>query len=62
MLYTDASNYATSAILEQDNTLGQSHPVAFYSKSLQPAERNYKIYNKELLTIVHGLYYFQHYL
>ena len=37
-LYTDASDYATSAILEQDDVLGRSHPVAYYSKSLQPAE------------------------
>jgi len=51
-LITDASNYATGAILEQDDALGRSHPVAYYSKSLQPAERNYKIHNKELLAIV----------
>ena len=57
-LYTDASNYATSTILEQDDVLGRSHPVAFYSKLLQPAERNYEIYDKELLTIIHGLRHF----
>ena len=61
-LYTDASNYATSAILEQDNALGRSHPVTFYSKSLQPVEQNYEIHDKELLAIVHGLCHFQHYL
>ena len=61
-LYTDASDYATSAILEQDDALRRSHPIAFYSKSLQPAERNYKIHDKELLAIVHGLHHFQHYL
>jgi len=48
--------------LEQDNTLGQSHPVTFYSKSLQLAEQNYKIYNKELLAIIHALKHFYHYL
>jgi hypothetical protein len=47
-LYTDASDYATSAILEQDDALGHSHPVAFYSKSLQPAERNYEIHCCEI--------------
>jgi hypothetical protein len=62
MLYTDASNYATSAILEQDNALGRSHLVAFYSKSLQLAERNYKIHDKELLAIIHALRHFRHYL
>jgi hypothetical protein len=55
MLYTNASDYATSAILEQDDALRHSHPVAFYSKSLQPAKRNYKIHNKELLAIIHAL-------
>ena len=57
-LYTDASDYATSVILEEDNALGQSHPMAFYSKSLQPAERNYKIHDKELLAIVYSLRHF----
>jgi hypothetical protein len=61
-LYTDASDYATSAILEQDDALGQSHPVAFYSKSLQPAEWNYEIHDKELLAIIHALRHFCHYL
>jgi hypothetical protein len=55
MLYTNASDYATSAILEQDDALRHSHPVAFYSKSLQPAKRNYKIHDKELLAIIHAL-------
>jgi len=48
-LITDASDYATGAILEQENALGRSHPVAYYSKSLQLAERNYEIHDKELL-------------
>jgi hypothetical protein len=61
-LYTDASDYATSVILEQDDALGHLHLVAFYSKSLQPAERNYKIHDKELLAIIHALCHFRHYL
>jgi len=61
-LITDASDYATGSILEQDDVLGRSHPVAFYSKSLQPAERNYEIHNKELLAIIHALKHFHHYL
>ena len=61
-VYTDASDYATSAILEQDDALGRSHPVAYYSKSLQPAERNYEIHDKELLAIIHALRHFCHYL
>ena len=61
-LITDASNYATGAILEQEDTLEQSHPVAYYSKSLQPMEWNYEIHNKELLAIIHMLHHFCHYL
>jgi len=61
-LITDASDYATGSILEQDDALGRSHPVAFYSKSLQPAKRNYKIHDKELLAIIHALKHFRHYL
>jgi len=62
MLIMDASNYVTGAILEQNDALGRSHLVAYYSKSLQPAERNYKIHNKELLAIVQALKHFCHYL
>jgi len=61
-LITDASDYATGSILEQDDALGWSHPVAFYSKSLQPAECNYEIHDKELLAIIHALKHFRHYL
>jgi hypothetical protein len=42
--------------------LNSSHLVAFYSKSLQPAERNYEIHDKELLAIIHALQHFCHYL
>jgi len=61
-LITDASDYATGAILEQEDVLGCSHLVAYYSKSLQPTERNYEIYDKELLAIIHALHHFCHYL
>jgi len=61
-LITDASDYTTGAILEQEDVLGRSHPVVYYSKSLQPAERNYKIHDKELLAIIHALHHFCHYL
>jgi hypothetical protein len=57
-LITDTSDYATGAILEQRDTLGQSHPIAYFSKSLQLAERNYEIYDKELLAIIHTLKHF----
>jgi len=62
MLITDASNYATGTILEQEDAFGCSHPVAYFSKLLQPAECNYKIHDKELLAIIHSLKHFCHYL
>jgi hypothetical protein len=61
-LITDASDFATSAILEQPDALNRWHPIAYHSKSLQPAKRNYKIHDKELLAIIHALDIFRHYL
>ena len=48
----DASNYAMGAVLSQADPEGHFHPVAFFSKSFGPAERNYDIHDKELLAIV----------
>ena len=61
-LITDASDFATGAILEQPDALNRWHPVAYFSKSLQPAERNYEIHDKELLAIIRALETFRHYL
>ena len=62
-LSTDASDFATGAVLSQldpDDTLW--HPVAFFSKSLNVHERNYEIYDKELLAIIRALEEYRHYL
>ena len=61
-LITDASDYALGAILEQPDALNTWHPVAYYSKSMQPAELNYDIHDKELLAIIRALEHFRHYL
>ena len=60
ILTTDASAYAVGATLSQDFKDGR-HPVAYFSKSLLPAERNYDIYNRELLSIIYTMKAF-HYL
>ena len=39
-------------MLSQYDDDGVLHPVAFYSKSMIPAECNYHIYDKELLAII----------
>jgi len=52
----DSLDFATGAVLSQQSTMDRKwHPVAFYSKSLSSMERNYKIYDKEMLAIIHAL-------
>ena len=53
ILETDASDLVISEILSQYDNEGVLHSVTFYNKSMIPAECNYHIYNKELLTIIH---------
>ena len=52
ILETDASDYVTGGILSQHDDDHVLHPVAFYSRSMVPAECNYHIYDKELLAII----------
>ncbi|KAJ3577041.1 hypothetical protein NP233_g61 [Leucocoprinus birnbaumii] len=62
-LSTDASDFATGAVLSQlDPNDNLWHPVAFFSKSLDVHERNYEIYDKELLAIIRGLEEYRHHL
>ena len=61
-LETDSSDFATGAVLEQIGDDKLWHPVAYYSKSLNEHERNYEIYDKELLAIIRGLEEYRHYL
>src|SRR3954470_16983390 len=51
MIECDASEGALGAILSQKQE-DKWRLVAFLSKALNPTERNYKIYNKELLAII----------
>ena len=61
-LEVDTSNYALGAVLNQQDSNNQIHPVTFYSTTLSPAERNYDIYDKELLAIHRPLKHWRHYL
>ena len=61
-LKTDASSYTTGAILSQLCDDEKWHPVSFMSKSLSPAECNYAIYDKELLSVIWGLEDWRHIL
>ena len=49
---TDASDTATGGILSQQGEDGHLHLYAYRSSKMSPAERNYDIYDKELLAIV----------
>ena len=48
------SGHAIGRVLSQEQE-GKWKPIAFLFKTMQPAERNYKIYDKELLAIVEAL-------
>ncbi len=50
MVKANASEGAVGAVLSQKQN-GKWCPVAFMSKSLSATERNYKIYDKELLAL-----------
>ena len=52
IIEANLSNYATGGILSQYNKNGVLYPIAYFLKQLNPAEYNYKIYNKELLAII----------
>ena len=62
VLTTDASNIAVAAILTQPDDEGRQHPVAYESRKLTAAERNYPAHVLELLAVVHALRAFRHYL
>ena len=62
VLTTDASGLAVAAILTQPDDDGHQHPVAYESRKLTVAERNYPAHVLELLAVVHALRVFKHYL
>jgi len=61
-LEVDTSNYAIGATLNQKDELNRWHPVAYYSTTLSETERNYDIYDKELLAVVKSLRHWRTYL
>ena len=57
----DSSDYATGAVLSQEQE-GVWYPIAYMSRSLNEVERNYPIYDKELLAVIRALEEWRHYL
>ena len=62
IIESDASDYAIAGVLSHPGNNNQLHPVAYYSRKLQPAELNYEIYDKEMLAIVEAFKHWRAYL
>ena len=58
VLHTDASGKAIGAVLSNKNR----KPIAFASRDLNKAEKNYGTIEKELLAIVWAIKHFRQYL
>ncbi len=58
----DASAIVIGAVLNQKGEDGKTHPVAYYSESFSATERNYDVYDRELLAVVKSLRQWRTYL
>ena len=58
----DASNYTIGGVLSIKGSDELWRLVAFISKSLSDTERNYEIYDKEMLVVVRCLEAWRHFL
>jgi len=61
-LETNASGYAIGGVLLQLQKDNPWRPIAYLFKVINKTERNYKIYDRELLAIMEGLKQWQQYL
>ncbi len=58
ILFTNASDVAIGAILAQHDENKVDHPIAYYSKTLSKAERNYSVTERECLAVLLAIKHF----
>ena len=54
-LETDASAYASGIVLMQKDENGYLHPCRYLSRTFNPMEQRYQIYDRELLALIQAL-------
>jgi hypothetical protein len=59
---SDASKFATGGVLKQQDMNGDWHPCGFISHTFDATQRNYDIYDRELLGIIRALETWRHFL
>ncbi|GLB38887.1 putative retrotransposable element tf2 155 kda protein type 1-like [Lyophyllum shimeji] len=62
VIESDASKFATGAVLRQRDINGEWHPCGYISHSFDATQRNYQIYDRELLEIIRALETWRQYL
>jgi len=62
VIESDASKFATGAVIQQKDMNGDYHPCGYISHSFDAIQQNYEIYNQELMGIVRALETWRHYL
>lgn len=61
-LACDASNVGAGAVLLQEDDQGVEHPICFFSKKFNSAQKNYSVVEKELLALILAMQHFSVYV
>lgn len=59
-IHTDASDVSVGAVLQQRATTEGWEPLAFFSRPLNPAQKKYSPYDRELMAIYDAIRHFRH--